>query len=217
MNSLMDTSTDQKNIDLVKVLHRLRQDLDIYCLIAVNAGKINDRGQGKGFFGHTQQLALASSTLGICKIFEEEKQYKLNSISGIINNLLADEPSILDHSDIEKFISKHNGPSDFENPISALEATVNGFKAEFETELDRFKNIRDKWVAHSEFDFDVDNLPSYDVMEKLFDFGYDFYCLVSSAFVGTNPADLTDNRPTKYSLTSILQDLGFTGIQTDME
>ncbi len=80
MNNLIDSPLDKKNIGLAKLLYELRQDLDIYCLISANADKIKGKGIGNAFFGHLQQLALRSIAVNICKIFEEEKGYQLNSI-----------------------------------------------------------------------------------------------------------------------------------------
>ena len=90
----MQRSMDEKNIGLARILYELRQDLDIYCLISINAGKINEnkRGIGKIFFGHLQQLALRSIAVNICKIFEEEKGFELNSIPGVFRHISAEVP-----------------------------------------------------------------------------------------------------------------------------
>ena len=77
-------------------------------------------------------------------------------------------------------------------------------------------------VAHSEFGFNPNDLPSYDVMERLFGFGADFYMLVSSAFVSTAsvsvvPCDLNSNRKVKVGLKRVLHELGLTDIKTEME
>ena len=106
MYELIDTPVDQKNIGLAKLLYELRQDLDIYCLISVNADKIKERGVGKSFFGHLQQLALGSITLNICKIFEEEKGYELNSIRGVFRHLYTEVPTTLDDRKLRGFIRK---------------------------------------------------------------------------------------------------------------
>ena len=135
---------DQKNIGLAKILYGLRQDLDIYCLISVNVKKIKERGIGKSFFGHLQRLAFRSITLNICKIFEEEKGYELNSIPGVFHHLITETPNILNDAKLRDFIQKYHGPSDFGSPISALQSTIDGFRDKLKVELDRFKAFRDK-------------------------------------------------------------------------
>ena len=111
MNKLINTPIDQKNIGLAKLLYELRQDLDIYCLISVNAEKINERGIGKSFFGRLQQLALGSITLNICKIFEEEKGYELNSIRGVFGHLITEAPTAFRHwgTFVQKLLYKVSG------------------------------------------------------------------------------------------------------------
>jgi hypothetical protein len=217
MHKLIDTPIDQKNIGLAKLLYELRQDLDIYCMISVNANKIKQRGIGKSFFGHLQGLALRSITLNICKIFEEEKGYELNSIGGVLHHLLTEALTTLDDAKMRDFIQKYNGPSDFENQISALQSTIDGFRDKFKVELDRFKTFRDKKAAHSEYGIAIEKLPSYDVMENLFCFGADFYNLVSAAFIGVGPYDLKTGRRVKIGLKRLLEELGLESIKTNME
>ncbi len=72
MDNLVGSKIDHKNIGLVKTLHQLRQELDVYCLISVNASRMNQENIGKYFFGHLQQLSIVSVALSICKIFEKE-------------------------------------------------------------------------------------------------------------------------------------------------
>src|SRR5437867_106134 len=213
---LISTPIDHKNIGLAKLLYGLRQDLDIYCLISVNAGSINQR-IGKSFWGHLQQLTIRSITLSICKIYEEEKGYELNSIGGVFRYLCIGTPTVLNESKLKGFIQKYCGPSEVESPISALQLAIDGFRDRYRVELDRFKTTRDKKTAHSEYGIDIDSLPSYDVMEKLFFFGADFYDLVSAAFVGVGPCDLRAERPVKIGLTKIFRDLGFEDIKSDMQ
>jgi hypothetical protein len=217
MHKLIDTPIDQKNIGLAKLLYELRQDLDIYCLISVNANRINQRGIGKSFFGRLQQLALRSITLNICKIFEEEKGYELNSIGGVLRHLLTEAATILDDTKMRDFIRKYNGPSHFGSPISALQSAIDGFREKIKVELDRFKAFRDKKAAHGEYNIVIETLPSYDVMENLFFFGADFYNLVSAAFVGVAPYDLKTERRVKVGLKRLLEELGLEDIKTNME
>ncbi len=216
MQTFIGTPIDEKNIGLAKLLYGLRQDLDIYCLISVNADAINQRGVGT-FFGHLQQLAIVSITLSICKIYEEERGYELNSIRGVFRHLRKEEPTALDATKLKGFIEKYDGPLNVESPISALQLTIDGLRDRYRCELDRFKTFRDKQAAHSEYAINIDTLPSYDAMEKLFFFGADFYDLVSAAFVGVGPCDLRTQRPVKMGLGRLLQELGLEDVKTDIQ
>jgi hypothetical protein len=77
--------------------------------------------------------------------------------------------------------------------------------------------LRDKWIAHGESGFAANDAPSYDHMERLFNFGLDFYVLVSRAIVLVGPSDLNGDRRVKASLKRMLQKLGCDAIRTDME
>jgi hypothetical protein len=210
MQGLINTPIDQKNIGLAKLLYELRQNLDIYCLLSVNAGKIDI---GKAFFGHLQQLVIKYISMDICKIFEDENNYELNSIPGIIRHL-SKSPTVFEDSKIRNFVQKYGGPSDAENLISALKVTVNNYKKRHRRELNRFKTFRDKKIAHSEHGFSIENLPSYDSMERLFSFGKDFYNLIASTIIGVGPADIRND--IKFSLKTIFEKLGIKYLSTEM-
>lgn len=220
MNTLINTPIDHKNIGLAKLLYGLRQDLDIYCLISVNANSLNQRGVGKSFFGHLQRLVIESVALGICKIYKHEKTYELNSIDAVLRNLCKEALTVLDDAKLKGFIKNYNGPSAVKSQVSALQSTVKGFRRRYKVELECFKTFRDKKVAHSEHVINIDKtdkLPSYDVMERLFFFGDDFYNLISASFVGVGPCGLRDQRPVKIGLKRIFHECGIEDIKTDMQ
>ena len=216
MNKMLNSKIDNKNIGLLKNLYWLRQELDVYCLISVNAGSINKKGAGKSFFGFLQRSCIDLITLNICKIYEYEKAYELNSVEGVLKHITDEQLSVLDSSHIDNFIHKYDGQNKGES-LSALSSTVAGFKKKYQKELERFKTYRDKGVAHSEFGFNPNDLPSYDVMERLFSFGANFYMLVSSAFVSVVPCDLNSDRKVKVGLKKILQEHCLTDIKTELE
>jgi hypothetical protein len=229
MQQLINTPIDRKNINLAKLVYALRQELDIYCLIAINANNIKKHGVGKNFFNYLRNLAVASITLSICKIYEEEKtnakgytKYEVNSICGIINNLCKEFPIISNDLKFKDFIQKYNGPSVSGNPMDMLKLTFDHFRNEYKDDLDRFKKFRDKYAAHSEYGFPGGNLPSYEVMEKLLTFGADFYKLVSETFISDSsvqiiPFDLNVGRTVKSSLKRLFKELGFENIKTEMQ
>jgi hypothetical protein len=217
MSTLIGTPIDHKNIGLVKLLYELRQDIDIYCLISINVDGIKQRGVGNSFFWHLRPLIIKSIALTICNIYENNNKHELYSIQGVLSHLPKEAKKTLDDGKLEAFIQKYNGSLTGENPIIAIESTFNAFRKRYRNELNRFKTFRNKKVAHSEFGFTVHLLPSYDVMEKLFYFGADFYELVSASFVGVVPHNLKERGPVKTSLKRLFQELGIKDIKTDMQ
>lgn len=161
---------------------------------------------------------LESIVLAVCKIYEDEKRYELNSIQGVLNSLSRKQPSLkADKREVRDFVSKYGASSGPMDPMDALQVTFDGFKIKYAAELERFKTARDKLVAHSEFGVPRDSLPSFDTMENLFFFGAEFYMIVSNSFVGSGPADLKNRREVKSDLVKILRLIGLQDIKTELE
>ena len=218
MGPLLGTPLDLKHIGLVKVLYGLRQDLDTYSLIVANAAAINRLSAGK-FFGHVQQLTQERIALGLCKIYEKEKGYELNSISAVVREISKHtaQVELLDMKKLRNFVKQYEGPVTVSDHMSAMTSTVGAYRRRFKDEFQVFKTFRDKIVAHSEYGITLDHLPSYDVMDQLFNFGANFYELVSSTFVGVSPVDLKANRPVKSSLKRVFRHMGLVQIIEDIE
>jgi hypothetical protein len=218
---MLDGIIDNKNIGLLKNLNWLRQELDVYCLISVNASSIKNRGIGKSFFGFVQKSCINLIALNICKIYEYEKNYELNSIEGVLKYIIRENPSGLNTSCIKKFVERYGHSAKEGEELSGLLTTVADFRKKYHKELEVFKTYRDKAVAHSEFEFDMNSIPSYDVMENLFNFGLDFYALVTTSYVSTGsvtviPYNLNSNRKVKVGLKRLLKELGIKDIKTEM-
>ena len=144
MQQLINSPIDRKNINLAKLVYGLRQELEIYCLISTKADSINKRGTGKKFFGYLQKLSIVSITLSICKIYENQKGYELNSINGVFQNLIKDSATVIDKLKVQDFIQKYDGTLDDIDSILALERTIKRFRKKYKNELDSFKTFRDK-------------------------------------------------------------------------
>ena len=218
LEELVGSSIDHKNIELAMILFSLRHDLDIHCLIGVNASQLNKHSPGRFFFGHVAMRILESIVLAICKVYEDEKRYELNSIQGVLNSLSHKAPSLkADEKKVRDFISQYGGPSAPTDLLEALQATFDAFRTKYTSELDRFKTARDKLVAHSEFGVPRDSLPSFDTMENLFFFGANFYMVVSNSFVGSGPENLKNRREIKRDLEKLLRLVGLQDIKKEME
>jgi hypothetical protein len=218
MNKMMNSKMDNKNIGLLKNLYRLRHELDVYCLIGANGNSIGKMGVGKNFFAFLRQSCVDLITLNICKIYENEKKNDLNSIEGVLKHIKNEKTSDLKSSHVEAFIQKYGHHLNKGKLLTeALSLTVAAFKSQYHEQLDRFKTCRDKKIAHSDYGFDIDSLPSYNDMEQLFNFGLDFYMLVSRVFTSVVPCNLNDDRRVKASFKKILQKLGLEEIKMEME
>ena len=223
MSHLIDTKIDDKNIGLLMNLWRLRQALDIYCLIAANGDGISRRGGGKNFFGFLRTACVHLIAIDICKVFEKERhrrknvKYELNSIDGVLGSFTGVKANVLETGCINSFVLKYGNGHGEDETVSALALTFRVFEAKYHAELERFKTFRDKWAAHSESSFTPGDLPSYDIMERLFNFGMDFYMVVSRAFIGAGPLNLNDDRRIKESLKVVLKAFGIKEIRNEME
>ncbi len=207
---MINTKVDFKNIGLAKTIFNLRQDLDVYELISANIKELCELVGGKSFFLYAKRSALNSIAIQICKIYEMEKKnrkgeitYELNSIDGVMESITDNLSNEIDKKPIDEFIKMYsNSPKELDLR-SGLLSTIKEFKIINKESIKRFKTYRDKIGAHSEHDFELSNLPSYGVMEQLFNFAHDFYRTISDSVVGVCPADINTNRKVKVALKRI--------------
>jgi len=220
MNAMINSEMDNKNIGLLKNLWRLRQTLDVHCLISMNAAAIN-RGVGKSFFTFLEMSCQHLMALYICRVFEEEVpvsggkvRYELDSIGGVLRAMDGGKASVLDSDRIGGFVEKYGTDSD-ECGLAAISTVIKEFRQQHHEALSGCKTLRDKWIAHGESGFTAKGAPSYGLMERLFNFGLDFYMLVSQA-VGVGPVDLNRDRKVRTSLKRTLEKLGCEDVRTEM-
>ena len=179
---------DAKNIGLAKQLYWLRQNLSLYELISVNAGKIKKIGASDALFGLMQRLSLEAIIVTLCKIYEREQSKDLNSIDGVINALAENGYNDAQRKAAERFCARHGIPRTCDNPKDYLRnalATFISGKSEVFNSLRRF---RSNYAVHSVHGFELEALPSFEEFEALYQFGYDFYFLISDTFLGVGPA-----------------------------
>jgi hypothetical protein len=214
---LVGKPIDRKNIDLAKVVFGLRQDLDVHAMLAVNWNMIKKRSLGIQFFTQVRHRALDSIVLGVCKIYEDEKRNRLNSIDAIVTELCQIQPKSLDDAAMKTFLEMYKRSLNKESPAKALRLTVDQFRRMYSAELKSFRTAREEVIAHTEYDALIKTVPSYDVMERLFDFAADFYAMITSSFVGGSPDDLRKNRPVRTSLRRLLGEIGLSNLKIDIE
>jgi predicted DNA-binding mobile mystery protein A len=197
---------DSKNIGLAKQLYWLRQNLSLYELISVNAGRLKDAGASDALFGHIQRLALEAIAVTLCKIYEREKSSDLNSIDGVINALANTGYTDVHRTAAERFASRHGMPRSCENPKEFLRGLLTAFIAGHGSIFTELRRFRDKFAVHSEHEFELEQLPSFDDFETLYQFAYDFYFLISDAFLGIGPALMS--LPVGTGFTRLLTQIG---------
>jgi hypothetical protein len=213
---------DEKLIELSKTLFEIKANLDLHKTIGLNATRINAIGRGKKFFAHVQKVCLDSYVLGICKVFEIEKDRELNSLPSMLktakNCKLQNERPLID------FINEHRDlpcrrKGDCGNPsLSDIEKIYDMFCQKYYGD-DRIKKVRDKVVAHSEYMEDVvrpKDIQSYDLLEKFLFFAIDIYSAISRAYVSV-PHPLKNDRSVVSSMCGVLEKFGVNNIKTKFD
>lgn len=207
----------QKYGRLFSILIAVRHNLDVYCLLAANADSINDIGEGRNFFEHIRGQSVEAICLDLCKIFERERgkrrQNELNSIDGIMNQLIRDRPKVVDVSKLESFLSKYGDRTTTEDWPVSLPRAISRLRSKFHDDFNLLETARGKVIAHSEYMSRIEKLPSYDVMEQLFDFCEAFYALITSTFLGGIPWNLRAATHVKSSLANVLRRYGIEEIK----
>ncbi len=215
----MKNKLDSKNIELTKILFDLKQALDLHTLIGLNTDKINKKA-GKVFFAYVQRIAMKSYVIDICKIYEEKKKNKLNSLPSIIDFIQGSKVKPLYPELAIQFI-KNNGEKIVKNDYfgGPFNAILLKFRKDNKAEFKKLKTVRDSKIAHSEDSQrkNIKNLPSYDSMEKLLHFAVDFYSLIHETYIGGYPVPHKRDKRVFASLHTILKQLGYINIKTEFD
>lgn len=213
------THLDRKNLNLAKLLYRLRQSIDVYRVIGLNTAAAKQMGAesiSPAFFGYCQEVAQDEIALGVCKIFEYEKRggHKANSISGVMARLDKHRFTAIQAKNVERFGQKYGNKATCTKPTEYLRDTVRAFKKQHERSLQRLRDFRNQYVAHSQFDAKkVKSLPSLDEYEAIFDFAADFYRLVSGGILNIGPAFISPRAG--MGVLHTLKKLGLTDAKFD--
>jgi hypothetical protein len=215
--ALVGKPIDRKNNGRATVVFGLRQDLDVHAMLAVNWNMIKERSFGIPFFTQVRYRVLDSIVLGVCKIYENEKRNRLNSIDAIVKELSQLQPKSLDDTAMKTFLETYKSSLIGKPPTEALRSTVDQFRGMHSAELKSFRTARDKVIAHTEYDVLSQIVPGPEVMERLFEFAADVYAVIASSFVGSSPNNLRKNRPVRTSLRRLLREIGLSNVKIDMD
>jgi hypothetical protein len=83
------SKTDEKTIQLLKLLAQLRDHIDIHRIIGLNVEALREAQISGALLGYLQKSAHESLAIYICKIYESSSRNDLNSIPGIIESIPA--------------------------------------------------------------------------------------------------------------------------------
>jgi predicted DNA-binding mobile mystery protein A len=179
---------DGKNIGLAKQLYWLRQNLSLYEIISVNAGKIKEVGASDALFGHLQRLALEAIVLTLCKVYEREKTNDLYSIDGVIGALATTSFNETQCRAAERFAARHGIHRECNDPKTFFRSVLGSFITGHADAFVELKRFRDKFAVHSEHGYELETLPSFELFDTFYQFAYDFYFLVSDQVIGVGPS-----------------------------
>jgi len=215
----MRNKLDDKNIKLGGVLFEMKQLLDAYKLIGLNASKIKAETTGKTFFTLVQMLVMKLYAIDICKIFEEEKRNELNSIPGILTFIQKNNLKPVDFSPMQDFANKNGDKiTQADNYCEKLNGLVKDFKTAYSNDFEIYKTWRDKIIGHIEDTKEPLSLShSYGKIEKILFFAIDFYSMIAKAFVGNGPFDHQQEKMVITSLCGLLEKLGYNDIKVDFD
>jgi len=207
-----------RNVELSKILFSLKQSIDLEKLLGLNADIINEKGTGKRFFSHIQMLLIESCVMNICKIFETEKNYPLNSVPAIINFIKTNKINPKYFEPITEFISKYGTfPEDKKDYIETLENICRDFYAKHQISFKRYDYARDKVIAHAEYHAQINSLPSHKIMKELLLFGVEFYYMINKAYLDVGPHPIHSDKQVFSSACTLLEKLGIKDIKTEFD
>ena len=185
---MRDPKTDEKNIQLLKLLAQLRDHIDIHRIIGLNVGALREGQISDALLGYLQKSAHESLAIYICKIFESSTRNDLNSIPGIIESIPAAPVSDMQGRELAAFGKKYGHDAAPADARSYLKDTLGRFRAAHSESLGRLKEFRDTIGAHSDYHADITSLPSHAEFETLFSFAKEFYEVVSHSITQSGPA-----------------------------
>ena len=170
----------ERNDALLRLLDRLRHDIDVNRTISLNADRLNKSDIDAGpFVGYLQKATLESISIYICKIYEPEgTRYLLNSIPAISAALAPYEFTETVATELATFGRAHAPQVSVAPTVEYLRSICSSKLSSRADVIDRFKTFRDKIGAHSESGVSISALPSHAIFEDMFRFGLGFYKFV---------------------------------------
>jgi predicted nucleic acid-binding protein len=104
---MLNSKTDERNIQLLKLLAQLRNHIDIHRIIGLNVAALQEGLISGALLGYLQMSAHESLAIYICKVFEASPRNDLNSIPGIIESIPTVPVSEMQGRELAAFGSKY--------------------------------------------------------------------------------------------------------------
>jgi len=200
------SKTDNKNIELLKLTSHLRDHIDVERIIGLNADALRRSDISAALLGHLQMSALDSLAICICKMFESSNRNELNSIPGIIASLAGMNLSENQREQFSVFGRKYGNRCEPVEGRSSLEGTFGLFCGVHSESLNRLKEFRDRFGAHSESRAAIKSLPPQAELECFFEFARDFYEIISRSVNNVGPAVIP--RKVGHGLVRLIESMG---------
>jgi hypothetical protein len=182
------SKTDEKHIQLLKLLAQLRDHIDMHRIIGLNAEALREGRISSALLGYLQKSAHESLAIYICKIFKASTRNDLNSLPGLIASIPAAPVSARQREELMVFGKKYGQEDTPADAKSYLQDILGQFRAAHADALDRLKAFRDTIGAHSDYYADLTSLPSHAEFETLFSFAKDCYEVVARSIIDTELA-----------------------------
>ena len=212
---MLNSKTDAKNVQLLKLLAQLRDHIDMHRIIGLNVGALQEGQISGAVLGYLQKSAHEALAIYICKIFEASPRNDLNSIPGIIESIPVVPVSGVQGRELAAFGSKYGHDAVPSDAKSYLRDVLAQFRDAHSESLGRLKEFRDTIGAHSDYRADITSLPSHAEFEALFSFAKDFYEVVSRSLIGSGPAVIP--RIVGHGFVRLIGSLGVQGPKFDFE
>jgi hypothetical protein len=212
---MLNSKTDFKNIQLLKLLAQLRDHIDMHRIIGLNVAELQDSQMSGALLGYLQKSAHESLALYFGKVFEESSRNDLNSIPGIIESMPAAPLTEIQRRKLAAFGSKYGHDAVPGDARSYLKDTFGRFRDAHSQPIDRLKKFRDRIGAHSDYRANITSLPSHAEFEALFGFAKDFYEVVADSIIASGPAVIP--RAVGHRFVRLIGILGVTDPKFDFE
>ncbi len=173
-----------RNVELLKLIANLREHIDVHRIISLNASRLVKPHFPETFLAYVHRCAIDGIGIRISQIFEIPGKYELNSILGVARMIKQNNGSPLRPQLATAFCREHGKCGKVASHGEMLERAFYTFAERHGESLCVIKEYRDKIGAHSEANVALRYLPSHDEFEALIGFAFQFYSVVTVAFLG---------------------------------
>ena len=204
---------DEANIELGKSLWVIRSSITVYSVIGLNASKVQE---GQGFFGFVQGQQIDLIAVAFSKVFEQEKEYRLNSIPSIFRFIEGNKIHPMNPHTVSNYLAQWKMEKG-ESWILDLQALLMNQYQKHKQEILRIKEARDTQIAHSQAGVPKKDLPSIAVFEELLGLACGFHDFVNSAFLSTHSHPILTDTQVQTSLVNLLREIGLSDVTIEFQ